>query len=213
MGLPRKKSQDEPVVIDSRTMTVEEYLELDRNSEIKYEYADGRIYAMTGTSLKHNLIAANIIRELGNQLGKSPCLVVGSDMRVKVDSKKAFRYPDVSIVCEEPVIEGEQPGTLVNPVVIVEVLSPSTALLDHNEKLREYRQIESLMVYILVSQHEARIERFIRQDVNNWLYTDFTGLDAMLDIPSLDVKLALADVYDKVKFEVDDEQIADDAQE
>ncbi len=180
-------------------MTETEYLEFERTSDVKHEYRHGEIFDMAGASRKHNLISANLVRIIGNQLLEKPCGVYSADMRVKVDTK-AYTYPDVVAVCGEIEFADNVFDTLLNPTVIIEILSPSTALIDHNEKLHEYIQIGSLQEYVLVSQNQARIERYLRQDSGDWLYTQIMDLQGSIKLPSIACKLALSDVYKKVTF-------------
>lgn len=187
-------------------ITEADYLAFERNSDTKHEYANGKIYAMTGASWQHNVICANVVTALNMQLAKSPCVVV-NDMRVQVAAAKSYRYPDVAVVCDPPQFADERTDTITNPALLIEVLSPSTALVDRNEKLREYRQLASLQAYLLIARDEPRIERFLRQDAQNWLYADVTGLDARLALPApLNGALALADVYRKITFDGDETQ-------
>lgn len=185
---------------ETQTMTEAEYLEFDRASDIKHEFVNGEVYSMAGASLAHNLIVGNTVTALNNQLANSPCLVSTSDMRVKISQRRSYRYPDVTIICDDPELDDSHYDILMNPTVLIEVLSPSTALIDRNEKLREYRQIVSAREYLLISQDEARIERFLRQNDNEWIYTDVSGITATIEIPSVGCVLALSDVYRKVTF-------------
>lgn len=181
-------------------MSREEYLKLDASSEEKYEYYAGYARAMTGASRYHNLIVTNLIVTLGVQLKAKPCLLYPSDMRVLVSDDGEYVYPDVSIACGEPRFDNTGVDTLINPVVIIEVLSPSTERSDRGDKFARYRSIESLQEYVLVSQHEARIEHFTRQSSSEWLYREYSGLEATFAMASLECTLALRDVYDKVNF-------------
>jgi Uma2 family endonuclease len=186
---------------DSEHLTEADYLALEHESEIKHEYVGGTVYAMSGASLRHNLIAGNLVTALNPQLADSPCLVSPGDMRVKIAAARlSYRYPDVSVTCAPPEIDGANPGSLLNPAVLIEVLSSSTALVDRNEKLREYRQIPTLYAYLLVSQDTPRIERYLRQNEQDWLYTEAAGLDASVALPDLKCALKLADIYRKVTF-------------
>ncbi len=182
-------------------ITEAEYLALERASEVKHEYAAGEVIAMTGATWQHNAIVGNVITALNTHLRETPCIVNASDMRVRVDAAHSYRYPDVSVVCEPPQIEGEAPGWLVNPVVLIEVLSATTQVIDREAKLREYTQIPSLQAYLLITQENPRVERYLRGDDPNWLYTDGAGLEAAIEIPPLGCTLSLADVYLKIAFE------------
>lgn len=181
-------------------MSEAQYLALEEQSDIKHEYVDGQIFAMAGTGWNHNIINGNVQTSLNNQLAGKGCSAVSSDMRLKVESKKvSFRYPDTMVICGEPEFVDERSDTISNPTVIIEVLSPSTALKDHNEKLHEYTKIESVQEYVLISQHEVKVERYLRQSDGNWLYTLLSGLSASIELPSIDCSLDLAKVYDKTR--------------
>ncbi len=182
-----------------QTWTVEQYLEFERTSEIKHEYLDGSIYAMTGASPNHNLIAVNTAASLHAQLRKHPCIVFPSDQRVKAD--RLYAYPDISVVCGTPQYTDETPRTLLNPTVIVEVLSPSTEAYDRGTKSQHYRELASLQEYLLIAQDSYRVEHYVRQHNGQWLLSDVVGIDATLELASIGCTLSLADVYEKVTFE------------
>ncbi len=186
---------------ESIPMTEAEYLTFEAASEFKYEYSQGRIYAMTGGSVRHSVITMNIGTQLNNQLGDRNCTVTSPDVRIYIASKRAYRYPDVMVFCGDPAYVGGRTDTIMNPVVLVEVLSPSTVLLDRNDKLMEYTLIETVQAYLLVSQHEPRIERYIRHESGEWLYSSVTGLDSEVALPAIDCTLALSKVYQKVTFD------------
>lgn len=179
--------------------TPEEYLARERAArERKSEYFDGRIYAMTGASLEHNQIVFNLARELGNQLRGGPYRGFVNDMRVKVPPTGMYTYPDVVVVCGEPRLEDEHFDTLLNPAVLIEVLSPSTERYDRGDKWAHYRQIESLQAYVLVAQNRARVEAFVLRD-GEWVYSEMSGGDAVLQIDAVGVSVALAEVYEGVE--------------
>ncbi len=182
-------------------LTPAEYLALERSAEIKGEYFDGEIFAMAGASRAHNLIVGNLIRELGNQLRKGPCEVYPSDMRVKVDLTGLYTYPDVVVVCDEPRFEDEHGDTLLNPTLLIEVLSESTEKYDRGKKSSHYRRLPSLKEYLLVSQEEPHLEHYARQDDDHWLLTEATGEEARIELPALQATIALAEVYARVTFE------------
>ncbi len=182
-------------------MTEAEYLEFERTDEFKHEFMDGDVFAMTGASEAHNLISGNLMMLLKIQLRGRPCKVYPSDMRVQVKSAKMYAYPDLSIVCGEAQLVDEKGDMLVNPTVVIEVLSPSTERFDRGEKFQRYRKLPSLQEYVLISQDSPRIERFLRRDDGQWIFTDVIGLDATITLPSIDCELALADVYEQVTFE------------
>lgn len=182
-------------------MTEAEYLAFERASDIRHEYLDGHVYAMTGASRAHNLISTYTAASLINQLRGRPCEVYASDMRVRVSATGLYTYPDVTVVCGNPQFADSALDTLLNPVLVIEVLSPSTESYDRGKKFQHYRQLESLREYVLISQDSPRIERFLRQDDGTWLLTDAAGLDASLELASVACTLALAEVYEKVTFE------------
>jgi Uma2 family endonuclease len=183
-----------------RRLTEAEYLEIERRAEYKSEFLEGETFAMSGGTRAHSLIATNLIAELSTQLKQSPCAVFNSDLRVKVQAAGLYTYPDVSVACGEQQFEDEQEDVLLNPVVIVEILSESSEAYDRGKKFEVYRQIMSLSEYILVSQVKPRLEQFIRQAGGEWLLRDVVGLDSKLTLPSLKVTVALSEVYAKVRF-------------
>ncbi|HZH30904.1 MAG TPA: Uma2 family endonuclease [Pyrinomonadaceae bacterium] len=178
-------------------LTPEEYLAIERRAEYKSEYVDGVMYAMAGGSERHNLIAANLITAIGVQLRERPCRVYPSDLKVRVPNSRRFFYPDVSIVCGETQFADDEQDVVLNPIVVVEVLSESTAAFDRGKKFQSYQQIESLREYLLVSQDEYVVEHFLRQDDGHWLYTKAGGLEEAIALPAVKCRLALRDVYNK----------------
>lgn len=184
--------------------TVAAYLRIDQDSPGKVEFAAGEIVAMSGASSTHNLITGNLVTLLNVTLRDTPCLVYPGELRVSIPAAQAYRYPDVSVVCDEPQINtDEAPGSLLNPVLLVEVLSPSTQITDRNAKLREYRQIPSLAAYLLVSQDIPHIEVYQRQTdtPGQWLYSDAAGLEGSISLLDPACVLPLREVYRKVGFE------------
>lgn len=179
-------------------LTPEEYLEIERGAEFKSEYIDGVMYAMAGGSASHNLIVGNLVTALNIQLRDAPCKVYPSDMKVRVPNARKFHYPDVSVVCGEALFVDEKRDVLLNPVVIVEVLSDSTAAYDRGKKFRSYQQIESLQEYVLVAQDEPVIERFLRQPDGSWLYTKVEGIDENLTLSSVNCRIELKEIYAKI---------------
>ena len=189
--------------VPTKHYTPQEYLALERAAEYKSEYLRGEIFAMAGASREHSLISSNLNGEVRAQLRESPCEVHGSDMRVKVLRTGLYTYPDVIIACGDLQFEDSVPDILLNPKVIFEVLSDSTEAYDRGKKFGHYRQIPSLMEYVLVSQTEPLIERYARTPDDSWLLTVSKGLEAVLQLESVPCRLRLVDVYIKVAFEVD----------
>ena len=181
----------------------EEYLRLERQSEHKSEYVNGEIFAMTGASRKHNLVAGNIFREISQQLKSRQCEAYVGDMRVKVSATGLYTYPDVVVVCGEPKFEDKYFDTLLNPTLLVEVLSPSTERYDRIAKSSYYRTLDSLAEHLLVAQDEVRLEQYVKQPNGQWLLFESSSLDNIVELPSISCSLALRDVYDKVSLDRD----------
>jgi Uma2 family endonuclease len=181
-----------------RTYTAEEYLALERGSlEGKCEFVDGQIFAMSGANREHNLIGVNIAGELRNQLKGKPCKAYANDMRVKAAEAKGYHYPDIAVVCGKPEFEDGQMDTLLNPTVLVEILSYSTEAYDRGNKFLGYRKIPSLREFILVSQDKPLIERYIRQG-DAWVLTETEGLEGVVNLGSIGCVLTMSEVYDRV---------------
>ena len=181
-------------------LTPQEYLAQERRAETKSEYLRGEVFAMAGASRKHNLIACNVSRELGQQLRDRPCEVYQADMRVKVSPTGLYTYPDVTVVCGEPEFEDAEVDTLLNPTVLVEVLSSTTADYDRGGKATHYRRLTSLQEYVLISQDRPLVEHYARQGPEQWLLTEQHSLDHTLVLASIDCRLPLAEIYLKVRF-------------
>ena len=184
----------------------QEYLSRERRAETKSEYLRGEMFAMSGASREHNLIVGNVSRELGQQLRQRPCEVYQADMRVKVSSTGLYTYPDVTVVCGEPQFEDGEVDTLLNPTVLVEVLSPSTADYDRGGKFAHYRRLASLQEYVLISQDRPLVEHYVRQDSDQWLLTEQRGLEDMLVLPSIGCQIPLAEIYLKIRFAPTEEE-------
>lgn len=179
-------------------LSPEEYLAVERASEGKSEYLAGEVFAMVGASKRHNLITANIIRVLGNQLLDRPCNVYPSDMRVKVSPLGKYTYPDVVVACEEEEFDDEEKDTLLNPVVVIEVLSESTEAYDRGRKFEHYQYIKSLTAYLLVSQEPYRVEQYVRQGGPEWKYYEYHAAEDVVKIDVIGCELNLRDVYAKI---------------
>ncbi len=189
-------------VLTQTHYTAEEYLTLERSASSKSEFHDGQIFAMTGASRKHNLVSGNIYRELSLQLKSRPCEAYINDMRVKAAEARSYHYPDIVVVCGTPAFEDAQVDTLLNPTLLIEVLSPSTEAYDRGGKFAHYRKIPTLCEYLLVTQDQPSIERYVREgDV--WILTEAVGLEASVPLESIECVLSLREVYDKVLDDVD----------
>jgi Uma2 family endonuclease len=175
--------------------TFAEYLAVDEAGALKHEYLNGEIFAMSGGTPEHSQIAASVIRELGSQLRGRPCVVYTSDLRVRVLATGLATYPDVTVICGPLERDPANKNTATNPVVIVEVLSDSTEDYDREEKLSHYRRIPSLREYLLVSQHERRIEHLSRNDDGTWTLRDVAAPATGVQLPSIGCALSLDEVY------------------
>lgn len=183
------------VVEPNRQWTVEEYLAHERESEVRHELVDGEIFAMVGGSREHDVVCWNLVEILGPRLRERGCRGFTSNMRVHVPATGLFTYPDLSVVCGEPEFRDEEVDTLCNPVLLVEVLSPSTENYDRGRKFVHYRSIPSLRLYLLLAQDRPRAELFTRQPDNGWLLTETTDPRGVVELSVLDAKLPLAEVY------------------
>lgn len=191
-----------PIPVSKQKYTLEEYIELDKNSEEKYELFDGEVFAMAGGSSSHSRLSMNIGSLFNQKLKGRNYEAFNSDMRVKVPAALPYRYPDVSVVCGEPVFEelnGQE--MLVNPVLIVEVLSPSTAAYDLKDKFSAYQSIDSFREYLIVSQDRPQVIQHIRQSKGRWLRIEVEGLDREVMLESVNLTLPLSEIYERVKFQ------------
>ncbi len=183
---------------EKRKWTREEYLAMERASEVKHEYYAGEIFAMAGTSEAHNLVVGNLVSALNNALRKRPCRVYPSDLRVKIRAPEHYVYPDVTAVCgERDFEEGVEPETLLNPQVIFEVLSDSTESYDRGKKFEHYRTIPSLTEFVLVSQKERHIEHYARQPDGAWLLRERRAGERF-SLAALGVDIEVDEIYIKV---------------
>ena len=179
-------------------ITEAEYLVRERAAEYRSEYLDGRIRALAGASDTHIFIVASLVALLWPQLRRGPCRVGSSDMRVKVSATGLYTYPDVVIVCGRAQMEDEHADTLLNPVVILEVLSPSTEAYDRGEKFAHYRRLDSLREYVLVAQDRMRVEHFARE--RNWAPVTLEAPDSVMALATIGCALPLADIYERIEL-------------
>lgn len=182
-----------------RRYTPEEYLELERAAEFKSEYLDGQIYAMSGASLAPAGITFNLYGQIGAQL-KPPCRGLSNDMKVRTSYTGLYAYPDLIVVCGEPLFHDKKGDVLLNPKVIFEVLSPSTEIYDRTEKFFRYQMLESFTDYVLIAQSEPRIEHFSRHPNSGWLFNLVKGLENNLSVASIECTLELARIYSGIEF-------------
>ncbi len=188
--------------LKKKSVSEEQYLELERAAPEKHEYFNGEIFDMAGMSEEHANIASNINASLHFQLKKRPCKSYQSDLRVYIPRTGLYTYPDVSVVCEKPeLLPDAYLDTLTNPVLIIEVLSPSTADYDKGAKFDHYRTIETLQEYIPVWQDKKRVARYTKRNDGSWVLNDFIGEEAEIILTSIDCRLTTEDIYEKVDFE------------
>jgi Uma2 family endonuclease len=178
-------------------LTPEQYLEIEREAKYKSEYYQGEMFAMAGAGEAHNVLVTNLVTGLNNQLRSRPCRVYPSDMRVRVSATGLYTYPDVVVICGERRFLDERRDTLLNPSLLVEVLSPSTEAYDRGRKFEDYRSVESLREYLLVASDRVHADLYTRQPDGRWLLTSADRLEDSLDMQSVACRLALADLYEK----------------
>ncbi|MGC1275588.1 MAG: Uma2 family endonuclease [Planctomycetaceae bacterium] len=195
---PHKRSATENVMATDQIigLSSQEYLAFERQSQRKHEYIDGDVREMVGASRPHILIAGNIFYAVQSQIRSRPFEVYQSDMRVRIP-QGPYYYPDVTVAPSPPELEDKEADTLLNPLVIVEILSPSTRRIDRGEKLDNYRRIPSLTDYLIVAQDRLWIDRYVR-DGNEWRLEDFSKADDVLRLPTPGCELSLADVYERI---------------
>jgi Uma2 family endonuclease len=172
-------------------MSAQDYLGFERQSEFRHEFYKGEIFQMSGASRKHNTIVCNQLR------GKN-CEGYANDMRVHIPATGLFTYPDVVIVCGEPKFLDDEFDTLLNPVVLIEVLSPSTADFDRGRKFWHYQSIESLREYVLIAQDEMNVEHLIKQESGRWHVAEYSAPETEIELPSVGVTLKLGEIYERV---------------
>lgn len=181
-------------------LTPLEYLEIERKAEYKSEYFRGEMFALAGASREHNLASGNLYRELSQQLRKTPCEVYPSDMRVEIGSTGLYTYPDVVVVCGKPQFADSAMDTLLNPVLLAEILSPSTEAYDRGRKFEHYRTIESLQEYLLVATDRMSVDLYARQPDGRWLLSTASLPEQTVELRSVECTLHLRDVYEKVEL-------------
>lgn len=190
-------------------MTPEEYLAHERQAEYKSEFFRGELFAMAGASAKHNLIVLNTGAALREHLRDEPCRVYASDLKLKVEATDLFTYPDVTVVCGPPRFLDEHSDVLLNPLVLVEVLSDSTEAYDRGKKFEHYRQIPSLRHYVLIAQDRVSVEIFSLADDGLWLMRSSQQLTDSLRLEAIQGLLHLAEVYAKVEFDPEESPSAE----
>jgi len=181
--------------LERPNFTAAEYLSMERASSEKHEFAFGEIFAMTGASVTHGRIVTNLVRVLGNELLERPCDVFTSDLRLCVDPKNRYTYPDIIVICGKPQFLDNQFDTLLNPDLIVEVLSDSTRNYDRGEKFQQYRSIPSFREYLVVEQAKIHVERYSKQPDGTWSLWETDLLDGVVQLSSIGVAIQVSDIY------------------
>lgn len=176
-------------------MTYAEYRKGELAAEVKHEYLRGEVFAMTGGTPQHSALAARITALLSRELGGRPCRVFNSDLRVRIEATDLATYPDISVVCDKLETSANDDHAIVNPILLVEVLSNSTEAYDRGQKAAHYRRIPSLRAYLLVSQHEPHLELFVRRDDGTWSLLEAEA-DQRLSVEPLGIELSVAEVYE-----------------
>jgi Uma2 family endonuclease len=192
---------NEPAVAyNQRKYSIEEYLEMENASTEKHEYYQGEIFAMSGAKMQHNIVAGNIFGELHHKLNGKPCQPFNSDMRTHIEENTLFTYPDVSVVCGDPITRNNDEMNMLNPTIIFEVLSPSTKNYDRGEKFKLYRDIPTLKEYVLVDPEQVSIEAYHINEHGNWELKEYKGIDDNLFLQSIQVTLSLKEIYKRTKI-------------
>lgn len=185
---------------EKKRITSEEYFRMEESADFKSEYYHGEIFAMTGASFNHNVIAMNVASRLHESFHDSNCFVLAGDMRIQADKSKHYTYPDLSVVCGDIEFVDGRDDTIANPIVIFEILSDSTKDYDRGSKFTAYRNIHSLKDYILINQYAYHIEYFFKNEAGRWSLDDFKRLDDTFRINSIDIELPLNTIYYRVKL-------------
>ncbi len=188
-------------------LTLEDYLDFEREAETRHEFLDGEIFQMAGESLSHSRVCVNLSGEVRNKLKGKQCEALSPNMKVRTSTASLFSYPDLTIVCGEPVFHDTKKDALINPQVIFEVLSPSTAEYDRTTKFQKYRMgNETLTDYVLVSQDKIFVEHFTKQTDGNWLYRSYGEIGDVLVIGTIECDLDLREIYDRIEFDLTDNE-------
>jgi Uma2 family endonuclease len=205
--IARRDDEAKPSV---KSFSPSDYLRFERASQTKHEYFQGKIVAMAGTSLRHTLVANGANVSLSFQLRGKRCYNSMNDLRVVVPLANSYFYPDIVMICGEPVLTDDKFDTLTNPSLIIEVLSPSTEKKDRGQKFIAYQTLATLQDYLLISQDQPRIEHYTRQD-NGWFLQSYAQLTDVVELPNVECRLPLADVYERITFDKTPEELMQEA--
>lgn len=186
-----------------QTYTFEEYLVMEEAAEYKSEFHGGKVVAMAGGSFDHNTIGQNAGSAITNQLRSKnkSCRVANSDQKIYINDYEKGVYPDVSVICDKPNFHNNRKDVITNPILVVEVLSPSTEGYDRGQKFTQYRSIPSFREYVLIAQDKAWVESFYKVEEDVWRISNAEGLDSKIQLFSLDIEITLADIYHLLEFE------------
>ncbi len=183
-----------------QTISAEEYFELERTSETKHEYLHGEVFAMTGASVRHNLIVSHVIGALDRALGETDCEIFPSDIKVELEFDKHYVYPDVSVVCEQIETAKRRNDAITNPKIVFEVLSESTKDYDRGTKFAAYRKLPSLTDFIVIDQYSVLVEHHRKQGPGRWVMHEYESLQDSLLFEDLQVSVSLEKIYRNLKF-------------
>lgn len=183
-------------------LTADDYLAIEREAKYKSEFYNGEMFAMAGASRAHVIIVSNLVAELRQKLKHRSCNVYSNDLRLRISATDLYTYPDVIVACGQQFFADNQKDTLLNPTLIIEVLSDSTKDYDRGGKFAHYRKLDSLQEYILVAQDEAHVERYVRMPEGNWMFSEIDGLDKTLRLTSIECEIPTAEIFDKVDFPI-----------
>ncbi|MCC6290268.1 MAG: Uma2 family endonuclease [Chitinophagaceae bacterium] len=188
------------IAYGKKKFTIEEYLAMEEAATEKHEYYRGEVFAMSGPKIPHNTISINMLVELGNKLKGKKCRPFNSDQRIHIKAKTLFTYPDISIICGDPETLDNDNWNILNPAVIIEILSPATKNYDRGEKFKLYRDIPTLKEYILVDSESIHIEIFRLNEAGHWELEEYKSAEEMIYIKTIDEKISVADIYSSVQW-------------
>jgi Uma2 family endonuclease len=192
---------NEPAVAyNKRKYTIEEYLEMENAAAEKHEYYQGEIFDMSGTKFEHNKVTSNLHYRLRQKLSGKPCQPYGSDLRIHIERNTLFTYPDISVICGEPIFLNNDNMNLLNPTIIFEVLSPSTKNYDRGEKFRLYRDIPTLKEYIIIDPEAIIVEAYTINIPGNWELKEYKAINENLQLKSIQTSLEIAEIYEGTKI-------------
>ena len=192
---------EEPAIAyGKQKFTIEEYLQMERASQQKHEYFNGEIFAMSGAGRRHNVIFRNLYGELAYRLRGKPCQPYGSDLRIHIPENTLYTYPDISIICRDIVTDDKDDDTVIQPSLLIEILSPSTKDYDRGTKFKLYRDIPTLKEYLLVDSEAVNVEIFRMNDIGHWQLEEFKIPDELLNLTAIDFQITLSKIYEGTKL-------------